>query len=263
MKNTFANIIQTPSIKYKHAKGMRDIFGKEFHLFHELFLFIGGNAFFATEKSKIKLKPYTLIVIPENTIHSFQVDGDEADYERYIFNFYSTKELSQPISRNMNRVSIIEAPPQSLIDDFMVPDNSKYSSEEKELLVMAKLTAVLVELGYCIPSVESISTQFGEITEQCLLYIGQNIHRPLSVEDISKELHYSRSGIMRAFKHDLHMPPYKYIVEKKLIYAHKDIRAGKTATEVSQKYGFSDYSCFYRHYKKHFGVSPSEKDTKW
>ena len=64
MDNTFASIIQTSDIKYKHAKGMRDVYGKEFHQFHELFLFIGGNAVFTTEHTAVELRPYTLIVIP-------------------------------------------------------------------------------------------------------------------------------------------------------------------------------------------------------
>ena len=62
---------------------------------------------------------------------------------------------------------------------------------------------------------------------------------------------------MHAFKTELNIiPAYKYIIEKKLIYAHKDIIASILPTEVSSKYGFSDYSCFYRHYKNHFGISP-------
>ncbi|MBE6583955.1 MAG: AraC family transcriptional regulator [Ruminococcaceae bacterium] len=263
MKNTFEHIIQTPSIKYKHAKGMRDIFGKEFHQFHEIFLFISGNAFFTTEQKTIKLKPYTLIVIPENTFHSFHVNGDEADYERYVFNFYNTKEFDQLISKNMKNISVIESLTNGIISDFTSLDDYKYSDFDKKLLIMPKLISVLVELGHLIPSTENISTEFRKITAKCLDYINQNLCSPLTVADLSKNLNYSRSSIMHAFKSDLDLPLYKYIIEKKLIYAHKDIISGMSPTQVSQKYGFSDYSCFYRHYKKHFGGPPSVKSSKW
>lgn len=263
MRNTFEHIVQTPDIKYKHAKGMRDIFGKEFHQFHEIFLFIGGEAFFTTEQKTVKLKPYTLIVIPENTFHSFHVTGDEADYERYVFNFYNIGELDQIIFKNMTCVNVIESLPDSIINDFTSLDDNKYSFSEKKLLAPAKLLSVLVELGHLNPSEEYISSEFSKITQKCLNYINQNLCSPLTVADVSSNLNYSRSSIMHAFKTDLRIPLYKYIIEKKLIYAHKDIISGLSPIEVCSKYVFSDYSCFYRHYKKHFGCSPSEKTSKW
>lgn len=263
MKDTFEHIIQTPDIKYKHAKGMRDIFGKEFHQFHEMFLFISGDAFFTTEQKTVKLKPYTLVVIPENTFHSFHVNGNEADYERYVLNFYNTKELDPLISKNMTCVSMIESLPDSITRDFIALDDNKYSDYEKKLLTPTKLLSVLVELGHLIPSEENISSKFSKITTSCLNYINQNLCSPLTVADLSRNLNYSRSSITHTFKADLDISPYKYIIQKKLIYAHKDISSGMPATEASQKYAFSDYSCFFRHYKKYFGFSPSEKSSKW
>ena len=259
MKNTFAHIIQTPTVKYKHAKGMRDVFGKEFHQFHEIFLFISGNASFTTEEQTVKLKPYTIIVIPENTFHSFHVIGDEADYERYVFNFNHSKEIDQ-LARTMQSIIIIESPPDNIISDFLTPDNTKYSDTEKRILISSKLLSILIELGHLIPKKEKTSTNLNDITVQCLNYINSNIYSPLTVAHISKNLNYSRSCISHTFKKDLNVPLYKYITEKKLIFAHKDIKSGIPATTVSKKYAFADYSCFFRHYKKYFGFPPSSKN---
>ena len=262
MDNTFANIIQTSDIKYKHAKGMRDVYGKEFHHFHELFLFIGGSAIFRTEHTDVELQPYTLIVIPANTFHYFHVNGSEADYERYVFNFYNIAEMDL-ICQKMNGVSIISSLPDSIVRDFTSLDDPKYTEAEKNLLVRAKLLSVLIELGHLIPNEEQTSSSFSAITTNCLHYINKNIFSALSVTRLSEELKYSRSSIMHAFKTDLGIPLYKFIIEKKLLYAHKDIKAGLSATEAAQKYGFSDYSCFYRSYKKFFGSAPSSKSSEW
>jgi AraC-like DNA-binding protein len=264
MKNTFEHMIHTPNIKYKHAKGMRDIFGKEFHQFHELFLFISGDAFFVTEQKTVKLKPYSLVIIPENSFHSFQVNGNEADYERYVFNFYNTKEIDQLISQSMGKIRIIESLSDNIINDFISLDNNKFSDFEKKFLILSKLISVLIEMGHLLPREEETDSNFSKITIKCLSYINKNICSPLTVTDLSKILNYSRSSILHSFKSDLNISVYKYIIEKKLIYAHKDIQSGATsATQACQKYGFSDYSCFYRHYKKYFGASPSEKSSRW
>lgn len=263
MKNIFERIIQNPDIKYKHAKGMRDIYGREFHQFHELFLFISGSAYFTTEQKAVKLKPYSLVVIPENTFHSFHVSGEENDYERYVFNFHTTSELTPLISQNITKVAVVENLPQSIISDFCSLDDNKFSDLEKDILIKAKLISILVELGHIIPNNEDLSSNFSKITTKCLDYINQNIFSSLSVTDIAKELNYSRSSITHSFKTDLDISIYKYIVQKKLTLAHKDIKRGLSAKEVSQKYAFSDYSCFYRHYKKHFGFAPSQKSSPW
>lgn len=263
MKNIFERVIQNPDIKYKHAKGMRDIYGREFHQFHELFLFISGDAYFTTERKTVKLKPYSLVVIPENTFHSFHVNGEEEDYERYVFNFHSTSELAPLISQNMKKATVVESLPDSLIKDFCSLDDNKFSDLEKDILIKAKLISILVELGHVIPSEEDLSSTFNKITTKCLDYINKNICEPLSVTDIANKLNYSRSSITHSFKVDLDIPIYKYIVQKKLILADKDIKRGVSATEVSQKYAFSDYSCFYRHYKKYFGFAPSQNSTLW
>ena len=263
MKNVFEHVIHTPDIKYKHAKGMRDVFGKEFHRFHEIFLFVGGEAFFTTEQKTIRLKPYTLITIPENTFHSFHVVGDEADYERYVLNFYNTKKTNELIIKNMTRVSVIERLPACILTDLASLDDNKYSDHEKKTLTAAKLLCVLVELGHLVPCEEDRSSKFSRTTTKCLDYINQNLCSSLTVAELSKKLNYSRSALTHAFKADLEMPLYRYIIEKKLIYAHKEINAGVSATEAARKYGFSDYSCFYRHYKNYFGASPSERPSKW
>ena len=51
----------------------------------------------------------------------------------------------------------------------------------------------------------------------------------------------------------------KYIMQKKIYAAHKDISKGLAPSDTCEKYSIGDYSTFYRLYKKHFGSSPREK----
>ena len=44
-----------------------------------------------------------------------------------------------------------------------------------------------------------------------------------------------------------------------MVLAQREILSGKNPTKLYEKYGFNDYSSFYRAYKSHFGLSPSEK----
>ena len=263
MKQVFEHITKTEDIKFKHSKGMRDIFGKEIHQYHEIFLFISGDATFITEYESLKLKPYTLITIPQKTFHLFDVHGDEADYERYILNFYNINELDTIINKAMSCISVISSPSKMLIDDLLFMDNNEYSESEKKLLIYSKLISILLEIGNTTLHKPNIEKRNSPLVSACLNYINQNIESKITVDTLAKALNYSKSIITHKFSSEMKIPLHRYIILKKLTHAQIDIKKGVPLTEVCYKYGFSDYSCFYRHYKKHFGVSPSVKSSKW
>ena len=43
MSKEFEKIIKNDEIKFKYAKGMRDIIGKEIHIYNEIFFFLEGE----------------------------------------------------------------------------------------------------------------------------------------------------------------------------------------------------------------------------
>ena len=53
----------------------------------------------------------------------------------------------------------------------------------------------------------------------------------------------------------------KYIMQKKIYAAHRDLLNGLSPSTVCEKYGFGDYSSFYRLYRKTFNASPNKKTT--
>jgi len=56
----------------------------------------------------------------------------------------------------------------------------------------------------------------------------------------------------------MNIPIYRYITEKRLVYAHDLITKQVPPTQVMLLSGFNDYSVFYRAFKKMFGVGPSK-----
>ena len=90
-------------------------------------------------------------------------------------------------------------------------------------------------------------------------YIDRNIDTIFSLDTLANELFISKSYLHQLFCEHLKISPQKYISGKRLMLLQKEIRSGKKPTEAYIKYGFSDYSTFYRAYKKHFGYPPSEE----
>ena len=109
MKEIFSKAIRSDNIFFKYAKGMRDIFGKEFHTYHEFFLFLGGEAEFISESNKVVLQKNTLVIIPKEKYHQFNVYCDESEYIRCVFNFSDMPEIEEIISQKINSICLIKA----------------------------------------------------------------------------------------------------------------------------------------------------------
>ena len=86
----------------------------------------------------------------------------------------------------------------------------------------------------------------------------------ITVAKISETLNVSKSCVAHIFKKEMNISIYKYILEKRLILAHNKILDGMPATLVALECGFSDYSGFYKQYKKMFNTAPSysKKDVR-
>lgn len=97
------------------------------------------------------------------------------------------------------------------------------------------------------------------VVQAAIKYIDSNIHIPLGMNDICKELFISKSHLHSLFVKHLKLTPQKYILSKKLALAQMELRLGHKATDVYLTCGFADYSTFFRAYKNHFGHAPSEE----
>ena len=98
-----------------------------------------------------------------------------------------------------------------------------------------------------------------EVLSKVIEYIEDNFNSQLTLKKICNDLYVSASYLHNLFKEHLNMTPKKYIEYKRLTFAQSLLKEGRSATAVYEKCGFSDYSVFYRSYKKHFGYSPSEE----
>ncbi len=263
MENKFSKFVYGEKCTYKHAKGVAADPQREFHNYHEILLFVGGKTTFLTEEKRIPLSPYQTVIIPKETYHQFINEVDE-EYHRCVFSFYDIPELEGLIKKCMHTTRVIEASNEqkALFRKMNETVDSSSSEKEKQILMHALLTLVLNETssGKAIVS-EGSEPSF--ITQKSIEIINASLCENITVSEIAKKQNVSVSTLTQTFKKDMNISIYQYALRKKLILAQQKIENGETATSAALQCGFNDYSGFYKQYKKHFGVAPSEKSARF
>ena len=263
MEKKFSKFVYDELCTYKHAKGTKATPSKEFHNYHEIMLFIGGKTTFLSEEKRIPLSPYQTIIIPKETYHQFINQCDE-EYHRCCFSFFDIPELEPLIRKCMYAPRVIEASSEQkmLFKKMNEAVDSENSKEEKQILMRALLALILSEASGNYPIVKA-DGKFSEITVKLIEKINGNLTEHLSVTELSRELNVSVSTLTQTFRKDMNISVYQYVLRKKLMLAQQKIEEGESAASAALQCGFSDYSGFYKQYKKMFGVTPSEKTERF
>lgn len=255
MEKLFEYYINGENFHFKYAKGKPAVENKEYHDYNEFVFFISGNASFISKNIQQKLKNGSIVMIPKEHFHQFCVK-DQNNYVRCILGFYETPELKKLVSQAMNTVKIIDAPNAeiiSLFENLIKIAESNLSDEEKSIFAKGSLMHLTV---YCKnPLFKAISSNLNlsPVVSRSLEIIDEQYKNTLTVEDIAKQLFVSYSTLTHKFREEMNIPIYRYITKKRLAEAHKLINQGKTLIFAAQNSGFTDYSGFYRLYKKYYG----------
>ena len=95
------------------------------------------------------------------------------------------------------------------------------------------------------------------------IYIEENLHKSLTVADVSQHLHISPSYCRFIIHKYSQYSPQKMIMVKKFEQARLDLQlTTHSVKEIAHRIGYPDQSLFSRQFKKLFGMSPIEyRDT--
>lgn len=91
-----------------------------------------------------------------------------------------------------------------------------------------------------------------------LSYIEENLSGRITLEDTAKHFYVSVSTITQLFRQKMGTSFYRCVTQRRLIAAKALIGEGNALEDVSRMVGFTDYSSFYRAFKKEYGITPRQ-----
>lgn len=101
-------------------------------------------------------------------------------------------------------------------------------------------------------------TEKPELLDKVVSYIENHLHEKITLADTASRFYVSESTIGQTFQKKMHVSFYHYVTQRRLIAAKSMILEENNLDILSEKVGFTDYSTFYRAFKKEFGISPRE-----
>ena len=230
----------------------------------ELLYFVSGEASYYIEGNVYTLRAGDLVFIRSARHHMLVVNGG-ADYERYDVMFARTLIPDSLYEKTRECSEVISG--GGLIKELFSAADEYYSSarlskEEYRALLRSLILTVCCEFVRLARKKEEVTggeLSGGNTFHLALMHINKNLSEIKSVEDVCKSLYITKRYLHYLFKRNLGITPKKYITEKRLILARKEILGGRAPTEAYRIAGFTDYTSFYRNYKAHYGHAPSEE----
>ena len=238
------------------------------HEDYEIYLFISGDAVYNIEGRIYQLHPYDMLFVRPDEMHRVYHNSENCIYERIIinvsdeffekFNIVNYKQTliarSMSDDRKIRGSAVIERGMKEIFDRIHKLINTDKSAEPV-------IDALVVQLLYIMCNVDFIDrdTPRDSKIQSAIDYINEHFTEDISLDLISKSTFVSKHHLCRIFKQTTGYTVGEYINHKRLMQAAFLCKnKGMSLKEACTESGFSNYSVFYRAYKKENGASPRE-----
>lgn len=255
---------------FSHSVNKKPI--PSFYSFHiheecEFYYFMTGKGTFHIEGTDYPLKHGDILIMNDTESHCIEISPD-IPYERCVFHF--KKDFVRQFDNNGELLKAFENRSQGKINQYRKEhfENDLYlqlmnniiNAHENKIQIQTCFLALLNEIKNAYETRMTEYSSDGEtIINKITNYINNNITSNLSLDLISSKFYMSKSQLCRTFKKSLGTTVWDYITAKRLIKAKNMIDAGEAPTKIFDLCGFSNYTVFYKAYKKQFGIAPGNK----
>lgn len=130
-------------------------------------------------------------------------------------------------------------------------------SSNRDMLAMSKLIQLLTLLDGLRSTVDTPPPK-ESLLHQVLQYLNEHCTEDISVAQVAAVFHLTPSYLAHWFKNCTGLSPWNYVILRRLKRANDLISQGHSAEEACYRVGFDNYANFFRLYKKHTGISPSQ-----
>ena len=249
----------------------------------EMIYLLKGQVEALVDDESIILAPGQGIFVNQNVLHAFhRVEEFDAVFFSIVFHpsmifGYGSAALSvkylSPILENPHMKYLVlsdDDPYTSPIIEHMKQVRDHYNAKEYgyELVCKANicnLWNVLLkvprdESATIVKSKRIINDE--QRIKEAILYIEQHFADPITLDDIARSIHISKSECCRCFQRVLRQTPFEYLLKYRIFHAAKLIQhqdpSANSISNLAITVGFGNISYFNKVFKRYLRMTPTE-----
>ena len=230
------------------------------HNMVEIYYFLRGNARFVVEGNIFPLERGNILVMASGQTHYLLLEPSSA-YERMALLIDSAAvsqefdALSEHIYAGNNLFKLSKAEQTWFEESFSLITKVSEDIQKNLVFSFAAMIFSLLSTKLIRPTDNRVEDN---TIKKAINYINKNLTNELSLDKISSALYCSKVSLNRKFREIMGCTVWEYVVRRRIYSARQHLFFSHSVTDAYEKSGFSDYSSFFRAYKKLIGVSPSE-----
>lgn len=251
-----------PEVSHKRIESPTEsVYYNHIHNHCEILLFVSGEADYNVDGRIFRPKPYDLLLIPAATYH-YLIPTASVPYENYVVGIDPAFIDGEHYERLFGSPLMIGIEDDEELKGFfgrLDLYRERYSDGDFETCALAVIRELVTYCSYRRDELRAERNTNHTHVEEIVRYISEHLEENLDADRIARHFLLSKSYVQNLFSNTMHIGMKQYILQKKIYAAHGELSNGKSPGEVSELYGFGDYSSFYRQYKRTFGVSPCKR----
>lgn len=242
------------------------------HSYYEvMYVLSNSGAQYLAGTKRYSLQPGDVVIVPPGVGHKPLFPSELAEPYRRIVLW-----ISAEFVKGIGYIVSDNVPPLTIQPLLLRTANTPYeyigslfhrglkeAHEKKEgwqIALCGNTLQLLVEClrAYANPGNNQLKSEKPELLDEVVSYIESNLAEKITLADTASRFFVSESTIGQTFQKKMHVSFYHYVTQRRLIAAKTLMINERNMDLISTSVGFSDYSSFYRAFKKEFGISPRE-----
>ena len=241
----------------------------------EIYVFAAGGADYVVEDRCYPLAPYDVLLLNPYEPHRVLLH-EKGMYERYYFLFpldcflfMPEDPLTRLIREMPKRSNLISLSPEKKSEltgalavfrqkdplDTAAGKTLAYAALLRLLGLLTEHVCAITETSAPSPAP---AASVPPILTDVMRYIDGNLNRPLTVEEIAAETHFSAPYLSRLFSAKIGVGMKRYILIRRVGLAKRMLDEGSSVTDACFACGWSDMSYFIRVFKAYTGITPHQ-----
>ncbi len=244
--------------------------GSHSHDYYEFYFFVEGSVVMEIDSVPYEVRPGDLIIIPPGTRHRAMIQDGSVPYRRFVFWIsrdycdalcaqsedygYALHTGKTVFHYDVIGFNTLTGKLFALLDEI---HSERFAKDSRITLCVSDL---MLHIARTVWEMETSSAGDRELSayEAVTAFISAHLDEDLSLERISGELFLSKFYLSHLFRENTGLSLHQYIVKRRLEAACEALRAGAGAADACALVGFSDYSSFFRAFRKEYGLSPAQ-----